>query len=247
LQFADRSIVNSTFNVDRDFGVQLYYYNSINDFHYGLRGAISSGDGRNIVSSDRGLAYTGRVELLPLGTFSNDGDYFEGDLAREPEPKISVGLSYSSNQNATRTGGQLGTLLYEPRDINTQMIDFLIKYNGWSLAAEYLHRRSSNPVTTNGMGDISYVYAGRGFNSQGGYLFKNNVELAARFSEVRPTDDISIHEPRVRHYTIGASKYIRGHRLKLQTDLTYEENTALQPGPPLQDNWQLRFQIEAGI
>src|SRR5688572_15622128 len=62
LQFADRSMVNSTFNIDRDFGVQLYYNNNLQGLHYVLRGAISSGEGRNIVSSDRGLAYTGRIE-----------------------------------------------------------------------------------------------------------------------------------------------------------------------------------------
>lgn len=247
LQFADRSIVNSTFNVDRDFGVQVYYNNSIQSLYYVLRGAISSGDGRNIVSSDRGLAYTGRLELLPLGPFSNGGDYFEGDLAREPEPKVSFGLSYSSNQNAIRTGGQLGTYLYEPRDIYTGMTDFLLKYNGWSLAIEYLKRRSSNPVTTNEVGDISYVYAGSGFNSQGGYLFKNNFEIAARYSEVRPHDDIQIYEARTRQYTLGASKYIRGHRLKIQTDISFQDQTSLQEGPPDHQSWQVRFQIEAGI
>src|SRR5690606_39523031 len=68
-----------------------------------LRGAISSGDGRNITASDRGLAYTGRLELLPLGRFTNGGDYFEGDLVREPKPKISVGLTLTSNQDAIRT------------------------------------------------------------------------------------------------------------------------------------------------
>ena len=247
LQFADRSIVNSTFNVDRDFGLQLYFDKDIQNFHYVLRGAISSGDGRNIISSDHGLAYTGRIELLPLGTFSNEGDYFEGDLAREPKPRISVGLSYSSNQNAVRTGGQVGTYLYEPRDIYTGVIDFLFKYNGWSIATEYHDRRSSNPITTNGMGEFRYVYTGRGFNAQGGYLFKSNFELAGKFSVVRPNADIWISEPRIRHFTVGASKYIRGHRLKLQTDLTYEQQSALGQGPPVGDNWQLRFQIEAGI
>lgn len=247
LQFADRSIVNSTFNVDRDFGVQLYYNNNIQALHYVLRGAISSGDGRNIVSSDRGLAYTGRVELLPLGQFSNGGDYFEGDLSRESDPKVSVGFSYSNNQNAIRTGGQLGTYLYQSRDIYTGMIDFLFKYNGWSFAAEYLKRTASNPITVSEDGDIRYVYAGHGFNSQGGYLFKNNVEIAARYSEVRPDIDIRAYEERTRQYTIGGSKYIRGHRLKVQTDLTFEENTWLAGGQPNHKNWQLRFQIEAGI
>jgi phosphate-selective porin OprO and OprP len=84
LQLVDRSIVNQNFNVDRDFGLQLYYNNHISGFHYVLRGAISSGEGRNITASDDGLAYTGRIELMPLGRFTNNGDYFEGDLAREP-------------------------------------------------------------------------------------------------------------------------------------------------------------------
>jgi hypothetical protein len=247
LQFADRSIVNSTFNVDRDFGLQLYYNNNIRELYYVLRGAISSGDGRNIVSSDRGLAYTGRVELLPLGEFTDGGDYFEADLSREPEPKISFGFSYSSNQNAIRTGGQLGTFLYQSRDIYTGMLDFLFKYSGWSFATEYLKRNSTNPITVNDQGDVRYVYTGHGFNSQLGFLFKKNYEIAARFSEVRPDSDIQLLETRTRQYTLGASKYIRGHRLKVQTDVTFEDNAWLRGENADHQNWQLRFQIEAGI
>jgi phosphate-selective porin OprO and OprP len=247
LQFADRSIVNSTFNVDRDFGIQTYYNNNLQGLHYVLRAAVSSGDGRNIISSDRGLAYTGRIELLPLGEFTNGGDYFEGDLAREPEPKIAMGFSYSSNQNAIRTGGQLGKYLFQSRDIYTGMIDFLFKHAGWSFAAEYLKRNSANPLTMNNQGDIRYVYAGHGFNSQGGFLFKSNFEVAARFSQVHPDRSIQLYEPRTRQYTLGGSKYIRGHRLKLQTDLTFEENKWLQGAEANYNNWQWRFQIEAGI
>lgn len=247
LQLADRSIVNSTFNIDRDFGLQLYYNNNIQGFNYVLRGAISSGDGRNITSSDRGLAYTGRVELLPLGKFTNGGDYFEGDLAREPKPKISIGLTYSINQNAIRTGGQLGRFLYDSRDIGTSMFDFLFKHHGWSFAAEYLSRNTSNPITMNDVGDVRYVYVGHGQNFQGGYLFKNNVEVVGRYSKVRPDSEIQQLEDMTQQYTMGITKYIRGHRLKIQSDLTYEHNTWLSESNPDRNNWQLRFQIEAGI
>ena len=247
LQFADRSIVNSTFNIDRDFGLQLYYNNSLQGLYYILRGAISSGEGRNIVSSDQGLAYTGRIELQPLGKFTNGGDYFEGDLARETTPKIAIGLTYSSNQNAQRTGGQLGKYLYASRDILTNMVDFLFKYNGWAFATEFLHRDATDPITVNDQGDQRYVYVGHGQNFQGSYLFKNNYEVALRYSYVKPDKDIQQLEERTRQYTIGASKYIKGHRLKLQTDLTYEDNTWLQGESLDHDNWQLRLQIEAGI
>ena len=127
------------------------------------------------------------------------------------------------------------------------MADFLFKYNGWSFATEYLNRSTTDPVTVNDLGDIRYVYEGQGFNTQGGYLFKNNFEIAARFSQVTPLSSIQIYEERTRQYTLGASKYIRGHRLKLQTDLTYEQNSWLRGPEPDHDNWQLRFQIEAGI
>lgn len=247
LQLPDRSIVNSTFNIDRDFGAQVYYNNNIQGFHYVLRGAISSGDGRNITASDRGLAYTGRLELLPLGRFTNGGDYFEGDLVREPKPKISVGLTLTSNQGAIRTGGQLGTFLYEARDIETRMLDFLYKHNGWSLSTEFLKRTSPNPLTQNTDGDIRYVYAGHGENYQASYLFKKNYELTGRFSRVRPDAPIQLLEEEVKQYTLGATKYIRGHRLKLQADVTYEQNHWLQGNNADLNRWQLRLQIEAGI
>ncbi len=48
------------------------------------------------------------LTILPFGAFTNGGDYFEGDLAREKTPKLSIGLAYSHNENASRTAGQLG-------------------------------------------------------------------------------------------------------------------------------------------
>jgi phosphate-selective porin OprO and OprP len=247
LQLPDRSIVNSTFNIDRDFGLQLYYNNTLRNLFYVLRGAISSGDGRNITASDQGLAYTGRLELQPLGGFTNGGDYFEGDLAREPKPKVAVGLTYSNNQNAIRTGGQLGLYLFESRDIGTGMVDFLFKYNGWSFAAEYLRRTADDPITMNDEGDMRYVYVGHGQNFQGGYLFRNNFEIVGRYSKVKPDNEIQELEDMTQQYAIGATKYIRGHRLKIQSDLTYEHNTWLSGPNPDKDFWMLRFQIEVGI
>jgi len=248
LQLADRSLVNSTFNVDRDFGAQVYYNNHIGGMHYLLRGSISSGEGRNFNSSDAGLAYTVRAELLPFGKFTNGGDYFEGDLAREPKPKVSLGATFSSNKNAIRTGGQLGRFLFSPRDMETYMLDFLFKYRGFSLATEFLQRDSDDPITTNSTGEKRYIYAGKGENYQGSYLWKNNYEVVGRYSRVVPGAAIRTLEQSVEQYTVGMNRYIRGHRLKLQGDVTLEKNywLATVPGSNL-SRWQVRFQIEAGI
>lgn len=247
LQLPDRSIVNSTFTVDRDFGIQLYYNNHFNDVYYVVRGAMSSGDGRNITTSNRGLAYTGRLELLPFGTFINNGDYFEGDLAREKKPKVSIGATYSNNENAIRAGGQLGKLLYEERDMVTLMGDFLVKFNGWALAAEYLDRSSPNPITVNTEGDERAVYDGHGINVQGSYLFPSDLEFVGRYSEVDPNNSIARLAPIIKQYTVGATKYVKGHRVKLQGDITLEDRNWLLNNEPDSKNWQVRFQVEAGI
>ncbi|GCC51875.1 porin [Chryseotalea sanaruensis] len=251
LQLPDRSIVNSTFNVDRDFGLQFYYNNKIGFMTYVVRGAITSGEGRNVTKSDRGLAYTGRLELLPFGYFTNGGDYFEGDLSREPKPKVSVGLTYSDNENATRTGGQLGVFLPpgEQRDIETGMVDFLLKYNGWALASEYLNRSTIDPLILIDPieSDYAFIYKGHGFNLQGSYLFKNNLELVSRFSEVKPDMELADFTPYIKQYTIGTTKYMKGHRVKLQCDVTLEHRKWLSDIQPDSKNWQVRFQVEAGI
>lgn len=247
LQLPDRSIVNATFNIDRDFGVQLYYNNHLGKLYYVLRGAISTGEGRNVTASDNGLAYTGRVELMPFGAFTNGGDYFEGDLAREPKPKVSMGLTYSHDENTIKTGGQIGKYLYAPRDMSTYMTDFLFKYKGWALACEWLMRDSPDPITTNMDGDTRFIYTGFGQNYQGSYLFKRNYELIGRYSRVQPFEKIQALEDQTTQYTMGVSKYIRGHRLKLQSDVTFEQNEWVQDPGRNNENWQIRFQIEVGI
>jgi phosphate-selective porin OprO/OprP len=249
LQLPDRSIVNSIFNIDRDFGIQSYYRNQISGFHFVLRGSVSSGDGRNFNTAQRGLAYTGRVELLPLGQFQNSGDYFEGDLSREPKPKISVGLTWSNNENAIRTGGQLGKFLFQSRDIETFMADFLLKYRGFAFSSEFLNRMVTNPITTDPDDDtnVRYVYDGHGENYQTSYLFRKDYEYVNRYSRVRPGPSIRTLEPQVQQFTLGLNKYLRGHRVKLQTEFTYELRSWMNNTAPDMDSWLWRFQIEAGI
>lgn len=246
LQFPDRSIVNAIFNIDRDFGVQAFYNQPVGSMLYIIRTAITTGEGRNFTSTDRGLAYTGRFEWLPFGAFTNNGDYFEGDLEREPSPKVSLGYTFSFNNNAVRTAGQLGTFLFEPRDISTHMMDFLLKYQGYSLSAEWVRRNSPDPVTTNNAGAFQYVYAGEGYNVQTSYLFPNNYELAARYSIVQPFSDIYAFENQTEQLSIGATKYLKGHRVKLQSDLTYQWQQN-ELGNLTRDQWIWRFQVELGI
>jgi hypothetical protein len=249
LQFYDRSIVNATFTLDRDFGLFATYEKD----YYRIKGAVTSGEGRNSTKSDKGLNYTGRLEFLPFGKFTGDNEDCEGDLAREKSPKLVIAGGYNYNVSAMRTGGTLGSDLYASVNKQNLHADLLFKYKGFALLSEYCNRIVDNPVTTNSDGKYRVVYNGYGVNTQISYLFKNNYEIAARYSYVTPNRNIydnenfsSVNEKRQDHIHLGVTKYIYGHRLKLQGNLLYQMTKDLKNDKQTNQVGAV-FQIEMGI
>jgi phosphate-selective porin OprO and OprP len=250
-QFVDRSQVNATFNIDRDFG----FFASLSKSYYNLKGAITSGEGRNSLGSNSGLAYTGRIELLPFGKFTGNNDYVEGDLEREPAPKLSLASSVSYNDKAMRQAGQLGNDLYSPVGIRTFEADMLFKYKGWASYSEYMRRNSATPVTvSDDFGETRYIYVGDGYLTQLSYLFKSNWEVAARYSVIRPSKPIFnnetftfINEKKVEQIEAGVTKYLAGHRVKIQGNLLYNNQTNRVDGSFAGGYWSAIFQVELGI
>ncbi|MBC6605819.1 porin [Hymenobacter sp. BT188] len=248
LQFAERSIVNSALTIDRDFGVKVYFTHPIGPVAlYSLKGAITTGEGRSANGSDPGLAYTGRVEYLPFGAFQDGGDYSEGDLAREPTPKVSVAAGYSYNRRTTNTGGQLGIDLYSPVDLGTFISDAMVKYQGWAYLAEYMQRHSPDPFTYNSTDDPRYAFVGRGVNQQLSYYFPSGWEPALRYSWLQPDQVIREQVDQQEVLEVGLTKYLRKHRVKAQLNASYQ---------PARGNWDLDapgnrwggvFQFELGI
>ena len=250
-QFADRSMVNATFNIDRDFG----FFAHLTSKFVILRGAITSGEGRNSLESpNSGLAYTGRIEFLPFGKFTGDNDYIEGDLERETLPKLSLASTYSYNDQAVREAGQLGGDLYEARGIGNLEFDALLKYNGWAWYNEYMQRISDNPITVNPDGsDTRYIYVGKGYLSQLSYLFRNNFEIAGRYSLIVPSSELydnelmGVDERQVQRIEMGVTKYLMGHRVKVQGNIVRENYTNLEDNSADGGFWSGIFQIELGI
>lgn len=252
LQLADRSMVNNIFNLDRDFGIQVFHQAPfIGSSKYVLRGAVSTGEGRNWISSSGSfLCYTLRGELLPLGDFTNKGDYFQGDLQRESSPKISLAATYSFNHGALRSQGQRGQALFATRDVATLIMDGVLKYRGVALSAEYARRMVDDPVTmpVNDPARMVFVFKGEGLSLQGSYVFPRNYELVARAVEVNADQEIRNLVPgRTRTFTLGVNKYLRGHRLKIQADATWQDDAWQEAGHLDTDFWQFRFQVELGI
>ena len=249
LQFTDRSINNADFTIDRDFGFQAHNLNEFTDrFSYNFKAAITTGEGRNDTgNSDTGLAYTGKVELFPLGPFKNNGSFFEGDIAREEKPKLMISGAYSFNNKATKVQGQLGDELFEKRDMSSVLLDAMFKYNGWAFMSAYMSRVSDDPITINPLdnSDISFVYVGSGMDYQLSYLFPNNLEVIGRYSFQKMHKDVEALTPNKNQYSFGVTKYIWEHAFKMQAEVTFDELNYLNGDT--KNNWYIRFQIEMGI
>lgn len=258
LQFVDRSIVNSTFNVDRDFGFFGDYNTCVfKDFNIVARASVTSGEGRNWGISDHmGFAYTGRLELYPLGRFKAFASIFEGDYERESVPRFMVAGAYSYNQKATRVQGQRGAVFFSDatRNLGSYFVDFIFKYRGFAFYGDFMGRTCSggSPVLTfvspdDGKELVQSVYVGNGLNVQSSYIFPKNWEIALRNSTLFPKE---IVKPQLNYdywnqTTFGITKYLIGHSLKLQADASYNYRRLLVPEE--YNRWEFRFQVELGI
>lgn len=256
LQFVDRSLVNSRYNIDRDMGIQFRNKLKFGSIVTRQALAISQGEGRNRTNKkdpnpSTGFEYTGRLEVLPLGEFTGKGDYFGSDLKREETPKVSFGVTYDINMNAARTGGNLGDYVDDDEGIvidtalatlNTILADVMFKYKGFSLASEYASKTMDGERIVNDEGEIiNNYYTGSGLTVQAGYLLKNNLEPAIRYTTITP--DLESGRDLQEMYTLGLSRYIVGHSLKVQTDFSLIRDTD-QYTSDITEEYLWRFQIE---
>lgn len=230
LQLIDRSLLNSRFNIDRDLGIQLRHNSDLGgNFLMREKLSISQGEGRNVTEGNEGgLQYTARLELLPFGSFKSKGDYTQSAIVREETPKLMLGFTYNYNQDAVRERGFAGDYmmrtdgsLYET-DQTTIFADAMFKYDGFSFMGEYAKRTADNEIATEAdgitpTGDI--VLTGNALNLQAGYMFKSNYEIAARYTTVT-FEDVTGALPS-KQYTFGVNKFIVGHKLKVQSDISY--------------------------
>ena len=250
LQLTDRSINNGKFTIDRDFGFQIHNMNEFKDkFSYNFKGAVSTGEGRNSTEKpDDGIAVTGKIELLPLGAFTKDGTYFEGDIIREKKPKLMFSGAFQQNNHARRTQGQLGNDLFEKRTMKSVLLDAMFKYNGWAAMSSYMSRSTTKNAVTFDPDDITnsnYAFVGNGFDYQVSYNTKSNYEFITRYSIQKVGKDIREYVPNSKQLSFGLTRYIWQHTFKLQSELTFDTLEYLDG--TTKNNWYLRFQVEIGI
>jgi len=228
LQLVDRSLLNAKFTLDRDAGFQLRHHFTIGKtFLIREVVAISQGEGLNQKNYSSGYAYTGRIELLPFGKFTGKGECFASDLKREKTPKLMLAFVYDYNDNAMRSRGQKGDYISNTsdlKDLKTIFVDAHFKYQGISVLGEYSNRKTDGNPNVKPLYDMEEevsgvytYYTGCALNLQAGYLFRNNWEVAGRYTQVTPEVETGYNN--LTQYTIGISRYVVGHNLKVQGDI----------------------------
>ena len=250
LQLIDRSLLNSKFNIDRDMGIQLRHQSKLGgNWVSREKISISQGEGRNITEGNNGgLQYTARFELLPFGTFKSKGDYIQGDLAREKKIKAMFSFTYDYNQDAVKTRSNMGSYMFQSNgglfqtDITTLFVDGVIKYNGFAMTGEYAKRSSDvvEALEEDGItktGDV--VGVGNALNLQGSYLFKNNFEITMRHTSL--DFDMITRLSDVKQTTFGISKYVVGHKLKIQADLSFTNSNEIKDNIHFRTGFDFHF------
>ena len=250
LQLIDRSLLNSKFNIDRDIGIQLRHKLRLGgNWIIKEKFSISQGEGRNITEGNiGGLQYTSRLELLPFGEFSSKGDYSQGDLKREKSIKAMFGFTYDINENAVKSRSNMGSYLIQSSgglfetDITTIFLDGVIKYNGFALTGEYANRDADQIEALEEDGRTktgAVVGAGSASNIQGSYLFKNNFEITARYTNINFKKITRLSD--LKQITFGVSKYVVGHSLKIQADISLLNASGIKDNVLFRTGFDLHF------
>ena len=249
LQLVDRSLLNSKFNIDRDLGIQLRHTTKLGgQFISKEKFAISQGEGRNIATGNEGgLQYTGRVELFPLGGFTKKGEYMGSSTVREEKLKIMAAYTYDFNADASKTRSNMGDYMFlmdgslHQTNITTQFIDLVVKYEGFSLMAEYADRSATNPIAVEldgtETGDI--VTVGSAFNMAVGYFISEKIEVAGRYTTLNYADVTGTSPATM--YTLGLNKFVVGHKLKVQGDISYSTKNGESDAIIFRTGFELHF------
>ena len=90
--------------------------------------------------------------------------------------------------------------------------------------AEYANRNADDPFAKNSDGTLTgdEVQVGNGLNLQSGYMLSKTEEVSGRYTNIS-LDKTITGKGAENQYTLGLSKYIAGHSLKVQTDLSYTD------------------------
>tara|TARA_A100000164_G_scaffold233190_1_gene206974 strand:+ start:814 stop:2103 length:1290 start_codon:yes stop_codon:yes gene_type:complete len=170
LRFTERSLLSTTHtNFGEEFGL-FFNYKFGNEIIYEPSLAITSGDGKNSFGADSrdtdlgGVKIGSRLNIYPMGPFSEGNNESSLDLVGEEELKVQVGFAFSKNfgvSNSVGDGHYYDSdddgvpdfdgdfLLYDADgeidlpNYSQVFFDLLMKYKGFSAVIEYADSSAS--------------------------------------------------------------------------------------------------------
>ncbi len=249
-QFADRSIVNSPFTVDRQSGATVMgrlFAGSWADSRYA--GGVLTGTGRGGgLDEDREPMVVGRWQWNFL---KRDLGFGQSDIRRRPEPAASLAVAASRNVGRfTRfSSGGAGQLPgFEPGEpgqykLEQWMTEFAYQGRGFSLQGEYHFKRVDDLVHQ----EITEL---DGWYAQAGYFFHeaidafpNPLELAVRVARVDSKKGVLL--PVDREVTFGGNWFFSGHNNKITMDVSHLKTTL--PLGSEDTGWRARLQWDVSF
>lgn len=206
-QFVDRTTVDGNFRFDRDTGVSLHG-TLFGMFSYDA--GVFNGEGTNKNNPDDHFLWVGRLSAQPLGKYPNH----ESDNEISPKPVMLVSVAGAFDDDvSSHTRPNLNSRLNAlgTSDVTSWNGFAGVKWMGASLQVEG-HRREIEPKDP-AQNDETAL----GYYVQGGYfVWKDKVEVAARYEYFDPDDDKG--GDKEKQYGLGANYFFAAHKNKIQAD-----------------------------
>ncbi|MBI3297282.1 MAG: porin [Elusimicrobia bacterium] len=248
-QFAERSIVNREFTVDRQDGVAIFgrlFDGTLADSRY--TAGVFTGNGINAVNDDAEPLYLGRYQWNFLG---RDLPFSQSDVEHHEKPAGSLAFAAATNQSrSTRFssggGGNLDGFAAGTDGqyaIKQWMEETAFKYRGFSLQHEY-HWKQIRNNTGGALRRMrgAYVQAGA-FPHYLVAAVPKQLETALRYAFVDP--NVAAANDIRQEYTAALNWFIEGHWNKVTLDATHF-NLARAGAPTLREErvrlqWDISF------
>lgn len=172
-----------------------------------------------------GAMVMGRIVVHLLDRASPAGGYADYQSSYIGQGRrLSIGANAAYLSKARQGATEL--------DIDGWGGDLLFNAGAFTLEAEY---DRFEQAVSGGNPDVR----GAGWYVQAAYLVRGALELAARYQELDPNRSVSGN--RLRWTSVGLNRYVRDHKLKIQTDYTFkrEEGNAVT-----NDVFQMQLQLD---
>ena len=166
--------------------------------------------GENSLDNDQGgFKYGGRMNIYPMGFFKTNNELVGHDVSKENNLKLLIGGASSLNIGSSHKIGE-GHYNENYLDNTTFMffdsigdrklpnylknyVDILIKYKGFNILFEYVNTaaynlhgsylNSGSSVLLEPTQISQFLVLGNAYNVQGGYLFKNDWSIDAKYGQ----------------------------------------------------------------